>query len=71
MVRRASGIVEELPATGITLGVVDDLGGKAQRLTLEKGDLMVMHTDGLTEVRDSAGTFYGEERPAGVIERDK
>lgn len=67
LVRRASGMVEELPATGITLGVVEDLGGKAQRLTLGEGDLMVMYTDGLTEARDSDRAFYGEDRLAGVI----
>lgn len=67
LVRRASGTVEELPSTGITLGVVDDLGGRAQRLTLEEGDLMVMYTDGLTEARDPDRKFYGENRLAAVI----
>lgn len=71
MVRRTGGMVEGLPATGITLGVVDDLGGRAQRLMLEEGDLMVMYTDGLTEARDAGGTFYGEERLADVIREAK
>lgn len=67
IIRRTGGMVEELTATGITLGVVDDLGGRAQRIVLEEGDLMVMYTDGLTEARDSGGMFYGEQRLADVI----
>lgn len=71
MVCRGRGMVEELHTTGVTLGVVDDLGRRAQRFMLEEGDLegdlMVMYTDGLTEARDPGGTFYGEDRLARVI----
>jgi PAS domain S-box-containing protein len=67
VVRRSDGNVEELSATGITLGVVEALGGKTQRLVLDDGDLMVMYTDGLTEARDAAGSFYGEHRLMNLI----
>ena len=67
LIRRSDGRIEELPTSGITLGVVDDLGGRSRRLVLDGGDLMVMYTDGLTEARGPDGSFYGEERLAAVI----
>lgn len=67
LVRRSDGRVEELPTSGLTLGVMDDLGGRAQRVALDEGDLMVMYTDGLTEARNDDGDFYGEERLAAIV----
>lgn len=67
LVRRSDGRVEELPTSAITLGVMNEVGGRAQRITLDDGDLIVMYTDGLTEARDAHGAFYGEQRLAAVI----
>lgn len=67
LIRRADGGVEELPTSGLTLGVMDEVGGRAQRVALDEGDLMVMYTDGLTEARNDDGDFYGEERLAAVV----
>jgi len=67
LVRRSDGRVEELPTSGLTLGVMDEVGGRGQRVALDEGDLMVMYTDGLTEARNDSGDFYGEERLAAVV----
>ena len=69
LVRRPDGKVVEVRAPGITLGVVDDVGGKQQKLVLEDGHLMVMYTDGLIEARDATGSFYGEARLMEAVSR--
>jgi phosphoserine phosphatase RsbU/P len=54
-----------LPTTdvgGIPLGIVPDLTYIQQTVNLHKGDRLYFYTDGLTEVADSRGERFGEER---------
>lgn len=37
---------------------------------LQPGDWLVLHTDGVTEARDAAGEFFGEERLVEFLERE-
>lgn len=37
---------------------------------LQLGDWLVLHTDGITEARDAAGEFFGEERLVEFLERE-
>jgi serine phosphatase RsbU (regulator of sigma subunit) len=48
---RADGTVEETPAGGTLIGVVDHPELPTQELTLRPGDLLVAYTDGATELR--------------------
>ncbi len=50
-VLRADGRVEETPAGGTLIGVVEHPELPAQHLTLRPGDLLVAFTDGATELR--------------------
>jgi hypothetical protein len=38
--------------------------------TLQPGDWLVLHTDGITEARDSTGAFFGETRLVDFLERE-
>jgi Stage II sporulation protein E (SpoIIE) len=38
--------------------------------TLQPQDWLVLHTDGVTEARDSAGNFFGDERLIDFLERE-
>jgi len=38
--------------------------------TLQPGDWLVLHTDGVTEARDPAGEFFGDERLVDFLERE-
>lgn len=55
---RASGSVEMLEAGGPLLGVVEDARFVAGRATLEPGDTLLLHTDGIVEVNDRAGAWF-------------
>jgi serine phosphatase RsbU (regulator of sigma subunit) len=47
----ADGTVEELPVLGTLLGVVDELRLQAMDVRLGPGDMVVLYTDGVTELR--------------------
>lgn len=38
--------------------------------SLEPGDWLVLHTDGVTEARDPQGAFFGQDRLVDVLERE-
>jgi serine phosphatase RsbU (regulator of sigma subunit) len=49
--RAATGEVEEIETHGVWIGVVDNINGMVENhnLTLQKGDSMLLYTDGITE----------------------
>jgi sigma-B regulation protein RsbU (phosphoserine phosphatase) len=59
---RADGRVEELSAEGALLGAFADVWFEDRTAMLEPGDLVLLYTDGVTDARGPAGTFYGVER---------
>lgn len=56
---------------GIALGMVADNSKivKEQELPLEKGDIIVLYSDGITEARNMAGELYGLERLKKAVEQ--
>lgn len=62
--RAAEGATQAIPTTGTWLGIVDDLGGFLQDLTIEinRGDVVLLYTDGVTEAMDNNGEMYGDKR---------
>jgi sigma-B regulation protein RsbU (phosphoserine phosphatase) len=81
LLRAATGALTSLDATGPVLGVMPGLpyrGGEP--LTFERGDVLVLYTDGATEAPAPGGELFGEERleqvvrgavdspPAGILE---
>lgn len=62
--RSASRSVEKIPSGGIALGMLPDNSRltKLNQLKLEKNDIIVLYSDGLTEGRDAQGQLFGEDR---------
>lgn len=63
-VLREAGGVEQLESTGMPLGILPSGVYGASDVTLEKGDTVVLYTDGLTEAENPDEEEYGEERLA-------
>jgi sigma-B regulation protein RsbU (phosphoserine phosphatase) len=62
MVRRASGEVEELPASGVPVGMFEGTEYTPSSARLRAGDFMVIFTDGVSEAVSQKGDMFGEER---------
>ncbi len=61
-VLRAGGEVEPVATKGHLLGVVGGVRFQEVTVRLERGDALVLFTDGLTEARSPGGSTFGEER---------
>lgn len=61
--RSRSSAVEELETTGIPLGIAAAVDWEeAGPIALERGDILLVGTDGLWETRDVAGEAFGADR---------
>ena len=59
---RASGGFERLEDGGLPLGIRAEASYDSGRVKLERGDLLAILTDGVTEAENERGEEYGEER---------
>jgi sigma-B regulation protein RsbU (phosphoserine phosphatase) len=62
IVVRPDGTTANLITGGLVLGVIASASFEYGRIQLASGDLVVLYTDGLSELRDPKGDEYGEER---------
>lgn len=63
LIKRNSGKFEYLKSRpGFILAGMDGMIYKNQSLKLEKGDVIYLYTDGVTEATDKDETLYGEDR---------
>ena len=65
---RKGGRCEQLKMVGFPLGLYDDLTYEEWTLTLDPGDVLVFHSDGLSEAPDPEGRLFGIPRLASLIE---
>jgi serine phosphatase RsbU (regulator of sigma subunit) len=69
LVRRADGRVETLGATGTLLGVVPEPALPDSQGELLPGDLLLLYTDGVIEVRRGRKEIFGAEDLVALLER--
>ncbi|MBY4593041.1 SpoIIE family protein phosphatase [Rhizobium redzepovicii] len=66
IVVRANGEVERIDTMdlGIPIGLEADISAfiKTREIAFEKGDLILLHTDGVTEAENDAGELFGMDR---------
>ena len=54
--------------TGFPLGIFEDVTYDEWGVTLEQGNIVVFHSDGIAETSNSEGQFFGTERLRKIIE---
>jgi sigma-B regulation protein RsbU (phosphoserine phosphatase) len=54
--------------TGFPLGIFEDVSYDEWGVTLEPGNIVVFHSDGIAETSNSEGQFFGTERLRKLIE---
>jgi serine phosphatase RsbU (regulator of sigma subunit) len=57
----------KLDAEGLLLGILPDVEFEEKAIQLERGDLLVMYTDGLIESQNDQGEYFGYERLKKII----
>lgn len=57
-----------LKADGIALGVLQDIQLEEQKIQLDKGDILVLYTDGVTETVDRNDQEFGEARLTALVQ---
>ncbi len=55
------GVKARLEPTGPVVGVLPDASFDLSKTRLERGDILLMHTDGVTDARDLAGKSFSEK----------
>ncbi|OPY39139.1 MAG: Stage II sporulation protein E (SpoIIE) [Methanoregula sp. PtaU1.Bin051] len=61
------GGMDELKATGIVLGAMEDAAFTSESIRIGVGDTVVLYTDGVTEATNGANEMFGEERLKSVV----
>ena len=65
---RENGTFEMLPKiSGIALGAMGNMPYTGEHLQLNKGDTLIMYTDGVTEAMNHQGELFGETRLEEVL----
>ncbi len=59
---RRNGRIENLSAGGVALGIIEEVSYKPVEIVLDKNELLVMFTDGVTEAMDRKGNLFTEDR---------
>ena len=59
----------DLPPTGPAVGIMPKAGLQTGKAILAPGESLVIHTDGVTDARNTAGEFFSAERLATLIEQ--
>jgi serine phosphatase RsbU (regulator of sigma subunit) len=67
--RAASGKTEKLISDDFFLGMFDDAAYTSRPLRLDKGDILVVYSDGLTDAENFKGEMFGERRLRMIIEQ--
>jgi sigma-B regulation protein RsbU (phosphoserine phosphatase) len=58
----------KIELTGFPLGIYEDVSYDEWGVTLEPGDILVFHSDGIAETTNSEGLFFGTARLRKLIE---
>jgi len=67
LLRRAAGGIEQLKATGVPLGMFPNASWKEEVVAFERGDLLCVYTDGVSEALDAADEEFGLERLTALV----
>jgi phosphoserine phosphatase RsbU/P len=64
------GRCDRIELTGFPLGIFEDVQYDEWGVTLESGNILVFHSDGIAETANSEGQLFGNERLRKLIEQN-
>jgi sigma-B regulation protein RsbU (phosphoserine phosphatase) len=69
VVKKGTSDIVLLKAQGIAMGVLDDVSLEEKEMVLDKNDVVVFYTDGITEAINKAEEPFGEKKLIDIIQR--
>lgn len=70
IIKKADGLVQKLaPAGGSPLGILAGMSFGQETIHLDRGDTMILYTDGIIEAMDAEEKLYGFERFESLIRK--
>jgi serine phosphatase RsbU (regulator of sigma subunit) len=57
-----------LTRTALPLGILEDTAWEQAAVLLQRGEALVLYTDGLTEAEDEEAAYFGEQRLLAVVQ---
>src|SRR5580765_1420549 len=70
LIVHSAGTVEQLASGGLPLGIKRDADYREGRTTLQRGDVLVIYSDGVTEASSPSGEEFGPTRLYEVVSRN-
>ena len=70
LIVHAAGTVEQLASGGLPLGIKRDADYREGRTLLQRGDVLVIYSDGVTEAASPSGEEFGPTRLYEVVSRN-
>ncbi len=67
LLRHGENTCGQLDAEGLILGINKDVAFEEKTVHLNKGDLVLLYTDGITEAQNKKGEFFGPARLCGLF----
>jgi len=67
--RAATGMIDRLNSHAFFLGMFDNASYSSRPLQLDRGDIMVVYSDGLTEAENRQGQEFGGERLRTIMKQ--
>jgi len=71
LLKQQKGNTVLLKSKGIALGVIEDIELEEEEIQLEKGDLITLFTDGVTEAINQKEEQFGQQRLLTLIEENR
>jgi sigma-B regulation protein RsbU (phosphoserine phosphatase) len=59
----------KIELTGFPLGIFEEVSYDEWSVTLERGNILVFHSDGIAEAMNSEGQFFGTTRIQALVEK--
>jgi phosphoserine phosphatase RsbU/P len=70
LIIHSAGTVEQLSSGGLPLGIKPDAEYREGRTQMQKGDVLVIYSDGVTEAQSPTGEEFGATRLYEVVSRN-
>ncbi len=67
-IQRRNGRIEDIQRTGMALGVFEESLYEERTFQIEKGDFLILYTDGVTDAFSPQGEAFGDERLLQAID---